>query len=116
MEVRYVGAEGVRQEGGPCMTYYVGNDRLPADTAKDAVVVAAAIIKGYPVGYRVRIRQERSLYAWVEYRPSIVDKRPHLVYYTPRTKFGKPVSSHGKVLFTGTKWSKDKKQGEVVYL
>ena len=98
------------------MTYYVGNNKVEADTAKDAVVIAVDTIRGNGFGCRVNIYKERSVYGWVEYRPSIVDKEPHLVYYSPKMKFGKPISSKSKVLFTGTKWSKDKKPRPVVYL
>ena len=98
------------------MTYYVGNSRLAADTAKDAVVIAVAIIDGRGTGHRVNIYKERSVYGWVEYRADIVEKKPHLVYFSPNMKFGKPISSKSKVLFTGTKWSKDKKPMPVVYL
>lgn len=94
--------------------YHVGESKLPAGNIKEAMILARAIIFGYGKNVRVRIYDPcRGLYSWLEYRPSIVDGSLHLVCYRPKAKYGHAVSSEGKVIHRGARWTKPKAKDSV---
>ena len=97
-------------------TYAVGNDKWPADNNSEAIFYAVEMLQGYGAGNRVNIYREGRLYAWVQVKIGSSDKKPHMIYFTPRNKYGKPLSSARKVIIHGTRWTKTGKEVPVTCL